>query len=332
MGRHTQRPIALTLGEPAGIGPDIVINLWHNNPDWFDRQNIVIIGCANTLALRAKQLGLESNLIDHLNVMDTPTQEHVVPGKLNTANSASVIACLNKAVNGCLNNRFKGIVTAPIHKGVINDAGIAFAGHTIYFTEMTKTKQTVMMLMTSSLKVALVTNHIPLSEVPKAITQESLTSAISIIQHDFEKKFHQPNPRILVCGLNPHAGENGYLGTEEITTIEPVIKHFQQLGARVFGPISADIAFTKPKRAQADVILAMYHDQGLPTLKAEGFHSAINITLGLPFLRSSVDHGSALDIAGTGKANPDSLKAAILCLNQQQQNIHHATTQNASCA
>lgn len=325
-------PIALTMGEPAGIGPDIILDLWQKDPHWFYTQNITIIGCIKTLRERAEQLNISADPAAQLTVIDTPTRQNVIPGVLTPANSSSVITSLNTAVHGALRHQFRGIVTAPVHKGVINDAGISFAGHTIYFTELTNTKQTVMMLMTKTLKVALVTNHIPLSRVPSAITHDTLSHAITILHHDLQTQFHIASPRILVCGLNPHAGENGHLGKEEITTIIPVIHQLQQQGIHVFGPISADVAFTPASRLGADVILAMYHDQGLPTLKAEGFHSAINVTLGLPFLRTSVDHGTALPIAGSGKANSDSLKAAILCLNTQLQNHRHAPNKTASCA
>jgi len=301
--------IALTIGEPAGIGPDIILQLYSQKPDLFSSEKIIIIGNKQCLRDRADILGISCNW-DRLNIVEIALPEPVIPGKLNKNNARFVIEMLTLATELAVQKKVSGIVTAPIHKGILNDAGFAFKGHTDFFSQYTKSK-TVMMLMingcepeTPSLKVALLTDHIPLRDVPNFVTEKNLTDCLNIILNKYSK--------ILVCGLNPHAGENGYLGSEEKNIIMPVLEKFRRDGYEIMGPIGADVAFTEKYRHQAEVILAMYHDQGLPVIKYAGFSDAINVTLGLPFVRTSVDHGTALDIAGTGKADITSLYHAIV--------------------
>ncbi len=301
--------IALTIGEPAGIGPDIILQLWQQQPHLLSPENITIIGNKKLLQSRAEKLGITSDL-SMLSIMDIPMAAECVPGKLDARNAPFVIDMLTHATENTLQKKFSAIVTAPLHKGIINDAGFSFAGHTDFFSKFTQCN-TVMMLMTSSLKVALLTDHIPLSRVPSFVTEKNIARCLDIIIRDFKQHLRITNPRILVCGLNPHAGEQGYLGKEEQAVIIPTIETYKNAGHRMIGPIGADVAFTQQYRDQADVILAMYHDQGLPVIKFSGFHHAINVTLGLPFLRTSVDHGTALDIAGTGRADVTSLANAI---------------------
>ncbi|MCX7126308.1 MAG: 4-hydroxythreonine-4-phosphate dehydrogenase PdxA [Gammaproteobacteria bacterium] len=308
--------LALTIGEPAGIGPDIVLQLSQQQPALFSRDKIIIIGNKELLAERADTLNIKINF-NQLSIIDIPLADPCIPGKLNLNNSQFVIDMLTFAAANCLSKKFTGIVTGPIHKGIINDAGFQFKGHTDFFSRYTK-KETVMMLMTDSLKVALLTDHIPLCDVSKKVTEENITACLNIIIHDFQEKLKINNPKILVCGLNPHAGENGYLGLEEKNAIIPTLEKFRKNGYHIIGPIGADVAFTEQYRKQADVILAMYHDQGLPVIKYAGFSDAINVTLGLPFIRTSVDHGTALDIAGTGKADCNSLLNAILFAEKMQ--------------
>ncbi|OGT34514.1 MAG: 4-hydroxythreonine-4-phosphate dehydrogenase PdxA [Gammaproteobacteria bacterium RIFCSPHIGHO2_02_FULL_39_13] len=307
---HQNKLIALTLGEPAGIGPDIIVQLYAQQPEFFVNEEIIIIGNKKLLCERAKKIGVSCN-VDQLNIIDILLPESVIPGQLNKNNARFVIDMLTTATQLALQKKVCGIVTAPIHKGIINDAGFAFKGHTDFFARYTQCK-TVMMLMTDALKVALLTDHVPLCDVPNLITKKNIADCLDIIIHDFQHKLTINNPRILMCGLNPHAGENGYLGSEEKEIITPVIEKYQRAGHRIMGPIGADVAFTEKYRDQADVILSLYHDQGLPVIKYAGFSDAINVTLGLPFLRTSVDHGTALDIAGTGKADVTSLRNAIM--------------------
>jgi len=302
--------IALTLGEPAGIGPDIVLQLWQQQSHLFSSEKIVIIGNKKLLQTRADKLGITGDL-NLLSIIDIPLAAECIPGKLDVRNASFVIDMLTYAAENTLQKKFSAIVTAPIHKGIINDAGFSFAGHTDFFSQMTQC-DTVMMLMTPSLKVALLTDHIPLARVPQSVTEKNITRCLDIIIRDFKNHLHINNPKILICGLNPHAGEQGYLGKEEQEIIIPAIKKYSDAGHHIIGPIGADVAFTQNFRHQADVILAMYHDQGLPVIKYSGFHHAINVTLGLPFLRTSVDHGTALDIAGTGRADVTSLHNALL--------------------
>lgn len=301
--------LALTMGEPAGIGPDIILQLWAQQPDLFSNEKIIVIGNKKVLRDRAVILGISRD-VNALSILDIPLSETVIPGQLNKNNSAFVITMLATAAENCLQKQFSGVVTAPIHKGILNDAGFKVKGHTDFFSQYTKSN-TVMMLMTDTLKVALLTDHIPLRDVPNFVTEKNLVICLNIIIQDFQNKLDVENPRILVCGLNPHAGENGYLGSEEKTTIIPVIENYRKNGYKIRGPIGADVAFTKNYLESTDVVLALYHDQGLPMIKYTGFHDAINVTLGLPFMRTSVDHGTALTIAGSGKAEVTSLYKAI---------------------
>ncbi len=311
--------IALTAGEPAGIGPDLCIQLAqiaHNC-------ELVVIADPALLALRAEILGLPLKIINFnplaqaipqkagtLTVFPTLLQKTAVSQQLNKANSLYVLETIRLATQGCVDGLFSAMVTAPIHKGVINDAGIKFTGHTEYIAKISGGNP-IMMLATEGLRVALVTTHLPLHKVSKAITQKSLQQIIEGLEKDLRLRFGIEKPNILVCGLNPHAGEGGYLGTEEIETIEPVLGQLGQQGLNLQGPLPADTAFTPKYLATADAVLAMYHDQGLPVLKHMGFGKAVNITLGLPIIRTSVDHGTALTLAGTGQANCESLKLAV---------------------
>jgi len=285
---------------------------------------LIAIASYELLSQRAKQLGLNITLkkadlsqapqpgkAGELLVLDTPLTEPALPGVLNPANAEYVLKTLQQATDGCLNDTFAGVITGPVQKSVINDAGIPFSGHTEFFAEKSNTEKVVMMLATEGLRVALATTHLPLKDVSAAITPESLSEVIAILLHDLKTKFGLPSPRILVCGLNPHAGEGGHLGMEEIETIDPVLEQFRKKGAQLIGPMPADTLFTPRHLDDADAVLAMYHDQGLPVLKHKGFGKAVNITLGLPFIRTSVDHGTALDLAGTGKADLGSLEVAL---------------------
>lgn len=311
--------IALTPGEPAGIGPDLCIALAQSDLPC----QLVTIASPGLLQERAKRLGLplrivefnddapiEANKAGQLTVMPVELVAPVSAGQLNTANSRYVLKTITKAAQGCVKGLFDGMVTAPVHKGVINDAGIAFTGHTEFIAAITGGNP-VMMLATPGLRVALVTIHLPLSEVPRAITHTRLRQVIRTLDYDLRTRFSINNPRILVCGLNPHAGENGYLGREEIDMIEPVLNGLRKQGMNLDGPLPADTLFTPKYLDKADAVLAMYHDQGLPVLKHMGFGRAANITLGLPIIRTSVDHGTALDLAGSGLTDSGSLRYAL---------------------
>lgn len=312
--------IVITPGEPAGIGPDLVAALAQQH--W----PVEVVVCAepNLLLERAYHLNLPLTLYDYspqqpaqpqcagtLTVLPIATSHAVIPGKLNIGNSRYVIKTLVKACDGCLSGEFFALITGPVNKSVINDAGVPFIGHTEFFANRSCCDQVVMMLATDNLRVALATTHLPLLDVPGAITQKSLCSVIRIINQDLKNKFNLPKPKIYVCGLNPHAGESGYIGREEIDTIIPTLKELRREGIYLKGPLPADTLFQPKHLQQADVVLAMYHDQGLPVLKHQGFGSAVNITLGLPFIRTSVDHGTALELAGTGKADVSSFKKAL---------------------
>ena len=312
--------IAITPGEPAGIGPDIVIAAAQQAWD----TDIVVIGDPALLEERAALLGLplvletlkpeqpaSPNQIGHLKIQAVPMAKTAKAGQLDPANAGYVLETLQAAVNGCLDHTFSAMVTAPVQKSVINDAGIPFSGHTEFLATATHTPKVVMMLATTELRVALATTHLPLAQVPGAITTELLRETLRILYSDLQTKFGIPQPRIAVLGLNPHAGEGGHMGREEIDTIIPVIKEMNESGMDLLGPLPADTAFNPKVLDTVDAVLAMYHDQGLPVLKYSGFGQAINITLGLPIIRTSVDHGTALDLAGTGTANPDSLYRAI---------------------
>ena len=314
MNTQKQKPLLLTTGEPAGIGPDIVLQLWQQRPEIFNQNNIHVAVDETLLYKRAKQLGI--TLSDNaFPIVHIHLKEACTAGKLDTANAPYVMEMLTYAVENCVNHKYAGLITGPIHKGILNDAGFKIAGHTDFLTRATNTQRTVMMLMTQQLRVALLTDHVPLKNVPDFVTEENLSNCIDIILDSGGKLFNKQKLRILVCGFNPHAGEGGHLGSEEKTVISPTIEKYQDAGHQIIGPISADIAFTPKWREKADIILAMYHDQGLPTLKYAGFHQAINVTLGLPFLRTSVDHGTALDLAGTGHADYRSLYEAIQLAN-----------------
>ncbi len=313
--------LALTPGEPAGIGPDLCLQLASRQGFAFP---LVAIADPELLRTRAAALGLTIQLRDYLpGVPNTPSQKGeliVLPvrmsstceaGKLNVANAAYVIATLERAASGCLQNEFQGMITGPVQKSIINEAGITFSGHTEFLAERAGVSKVVMMLATEGLRVALATTHIPLAAVPQALTKELLREVLGILHKELRTRFGIVNPRILVTGLNPHAGENGYLGREEIDVISPVLVELRGQGMNVTGPLPADTLFTPKHLDNADAVLAMYHDQGLPVLKYKGFGQAVNITLGLPFVRTSVDHGTALDLAGTGKADTGSLLLAI---------------------
>ncbi len=315
------RLFALTPGEPAGIGPDLCLLLARE----AQPHALVAIASQDLLAERALLLGLTLQLIrvgpeawpiqpapaGSLYVWDTPLGAAVEPGQLSVANAHYVLQTLTRAAQGCIDGHFAGMITAPVHKGVINEAGIAFSGHTEFLAELTHTEQVVMMLATHGLRVALVTTHLPLNEVAAAITPERLSRVTRILDHDLRTKFGIAQPRILVCGLNPHAGEGGHLGREEIEIIEPTLQQLRAEGINLVGPLPADTLFTPKHLEQCDAVLAMYHDQGLPVLKYKGFGAAVNITLGLPIIRTSVDHGTALDLAGSGKIDSGSLQVAL---------------------
>ena len=312
---------ALTPGEPAGIGPDLCLLLAAQ----AQPHPLIAITSRDLLAERATRLGLAVSLVTvapgdwpdvpapagSLYVWDTSLATPVVPGQLDKANAAFVLETLTRAGQGCLDGDFAGMITAPVHKGVINESGIAFSGHTEFLAELTHTAQVVMMLATRGLRVALVTTHLPLREVADAITAERLERVTRILHADLRDKFGIANPRILVCGLNPHAGESGHLGREEIEIIEPALERLRSEGIDLRGPLPADTLFTPKYLEHCDAVLAMYHDQGLPVLKFKGFGAALNVTLGLPIIRTSVDHGTALDLAGTGKVDTGSLQVAL---------------------
>ena len=306
---HKLPRIAITSGEPAGIGPDICVLLAQHEI----AAKLTIIGDANMLAARAQLLNVS---FDPKNVLHTPTAEPVIAGTLNPANSRYVLETLIRAIDGCVKGEFDAMVTAPVHKGVINDAGIAFTGHTEYLAERTNTKNVVMMLVGGGMRVALATIHMALKDVPAAITRSGLETTIRVLHADLTAKFGLQNPRSLVAGLNPHAGEDGYLGREEIEVINPVLEKLRAEGMNLIGALPADTLFTKKYLEKADAVLAMYHDQGLPVLKHASFGGGVNVTLGLPIIRTSVDHGTALDLAGKnnsgfGNINIGSMLAAI---------------------
>lgn len=312
--------IAITSGEPAGIGPELCLQLAKYT---FDAE-LVVIADPDILQLYVKRLNLSVSLIEAdlsaqpeinqkgvIKYIPCNSKAAVIPGKLDVRNASYVVDTLQVALDGCLSSVFDAVVTAPVHKGIINDAGMAFTGHTEFFADGAGVEKVVMMLATADLKVALATTHLPLAKVSEAITQQSLSQVLAIIQSSFESNFKINSPRIAVCGLNPHAGEDGHLGMEEIEVISPVIDAAKSFNENISGPWPADTIFVKEKLHNFDVVLAMYHDQGLPVLKHEGFGKAVNITLGLPFIRASVDHGTALDLAGTGEASVTSLLEAI---------------------
>lgn len=283
----------VTAGEPAGIGPELCNAL----ADSLYANDVVIVG--------------DSRLLDdRLQIIDTPFPAPVIAGQPNSANARTLLDGLERAVSGCLRGEFSGLVTAPLAKRIIADAGISFSGHTELLAELTDAPLPVMMLVAGELRVALATTHMPLSAVPASITKPRLARVLAVLDKDLRDRFGLRNPEIVVCGLNPHAGEGGHLGHEDRDIIAPLLEELARDGMNVRGPLPADTAFT-PAAGHKDAVLAMYHDQGLPVLKYAGFGHAVNVTLGLPIIRTSVDHGTAFDIAGTGKADPGSLMAAV---------------------
>ena len=354
-------PLVITAGEPAGIGPELCVQLAAVTP------GLLIIADKHLLQRRAEQLGINLEIKDwdaagafpaqlrgrapsycvkvesvdwgvasgesgagdpppvtsplspSLDVIHVPLAVPSVAGQLNSANSEYVLNTLRRAIQGCLSGEFSGMVTAPVHKGIINDAGIPFTGHTEFLAELTNTRQVVMMLAGGGMRVALVTTHLALREVPDAITAPLLEEVVTIVHRDLQRRFGIQNPRILVAGLNPHAGEGGHMGREEIDIMIPALDKLRAQGINVSPPLPADTLFTPHKLAQCDCVLIMYHDQGLPVLKHASFGQGVNITLGLPIIRTSVDHGTALDLAGTGKSNCGSLLEAITVARQMAQ-------------
>ncbi len=313
--KSADRLVALTAGEPAGIGPDLCALLAAQ--DFGGR--LVILGDPNVIRERARARGIAFDVPEYpgrasaprVSLLAVPTAVPVVAGRLDVANARHVLAMLDRAIDGCLAGEFDAMVTAPVQKSVLNDAGIPFTGHTEYLADRTRTPQVVMMLAGGGLRVAVATTHLALSQVPAAITRELLRSVIRVLEADLRKRFGIERPRILVAGLNPHAGESGYLGREEIDVIAPVIEELARAGLAVSGPYPADTLFTPRVLAGGDAALAMYHDQGLVVLKHAAFGEAVNITLGLPVIRTSVDHGTALDRAGAGEVDAGSLKEAV---------------------
>ncbi len=328
--------LAVTAGEPAGIGPDLCAMLArHSFPC-----RLTVLGDAGLIAERAAGLGIPFTLHEgeaaspqrsgHLHVLHHPVGQAVMPGRLDRANARHVLALIEHAVSGCLSGRFDALVTAPVHKGILNDAGFPFSGHTEFIAGLTG-GQPVMMLTTrlpgeqiaqrgagdrepqtaSTLRVALATTHLPLRQVAAVLTRETLQTTLEILSRDLTARFGIPHPRITALGLNPHAGEGGHLGREEIDTLQPLLAHLRRGGMRLQGPLPADTAFLPEVLSRTDAYLAMYHDQGLPVLKFAGFGNAVNITLGLPILRTSVDHGTALELAGSGRIDHGSLLEAI---------------------
>ncbi len=340
-------PLAITAGEPSGIGPDLCVQLAAVAEGSLRSSGastgvllagappdipFVVIADKNLLRQRSEQLGIDLHVQDYVAGQENVGQPKALPvihvplavpcraGNLDAANSGYVLATLRRAVRGCQLGEFSGMVTAPVHKGIINDAGIPFSGHTEFLAEQTHTDRVVMMLVGGGMRVALATTHLALKDVPAAITAPLLENVLCIIQRDLRCRFGIAHPRILVAGLNPHAGEGGYLGREEIEVMIPVLDKLRAEGMNVSAPLPADTLFTTHRLAQCDCVLSMYHDQGLPVLKHASFGRGVNVTLGLPIIRTSVDHGTALDLAGTGKADSSSLLEAIKVAAQMVRN------------
>ncbi len=312
--------IAVTPGEPAGIGADLLIQLVQQPQS----QQIIAIADPALMQDRARQLGLPLTVLpfdaaqpptataaNRLDIVPITLPQPATAGQLDPANAPYVLECLRRAVQGCQRGEFAALVTGPVHKGIINDAGLPFTGHTEFLAELTHTPQVVMLLTAPGLRVALATTHLPLREVADAITRDNLRTTITILDQELRRGFGLSRPRISVLGLNPHAGEGGHLGREELEVIMPVLQELRAAGLDLTGPLPADTAFDPTRLKQTDVFLAMYHDQGLPVLKHYGFGQAVNVTLGLPIIRTSVDHGTALELAGSGRAQTSSLQAAI---------------------
>ena len=312
--------IILTSGEPAGVGPDLCLKLAEH--DW--PCELLIAASPELLRERASLLSLEAQIEEYapstartphrarvLRVIPAVLASRVEAGRLDVTNARYVVQLLDRAIDGCLQGEFDAMVTAPVQKSIINEAGVAFTGHTEYIAARTHTPRAVMLLVAERLRVALATTHLPLREVSGILNRELLQDVLRILDADLRRRFGFARPRILVCGLNPHAGESGHLGREEIEVIAPAVRAARAAGIDATGPVPADTAFTPRALAGADAVLAMYHDQGLPVLKFAGFGGAVNITLGLPLIRTSVDHGTALDLAGSGQADAGSLAAAL---------------------
>ncbi|MCU7814412.1 MAG: 4-hydroxythreonine-4-phosphate dehydrogenase PdxA [Candidatus Thiodiazotropha sp. (ex Rostrolucina anterorostrata)] len=327
--------LALTPGEPAGIGPDLCVMLAQHP---YPETEIVVVADPFLLQQRAERLGLALELLPfdnkqpatplppgQLRFLPVTLENEVTCGQLNPANAGYVLETLKIATEGCIKGDFDGMVTGPVHKGVINDAGLPFTGHTEYLSALCDNAHPVMMLATPDLRVALVTTHLPLAEVSQAITKQRLRQVANTLHQDLQQRFGIQQPRIMVCGLNPHAGEQGYLGREEIDIIQPVLAELNSTGMQLIGPLPADTLFTPIHLQQADAVLAMYHDQGLPVLKHLGFGHAVNITLGLPIVRTSVDHGTALPLAGTNQIDLGSLKYAVKVAETMARSRHRAS-------
>jgi len=331
--------IAITVGEPAGIGPDLCVMLAQHTRT----ARVIIIGDPDLLVQRAQLLGLPwrgvpfesarevSFIPGILSVLPVPVATPVIPGKLDPANAPFVLRMLEAAVEGCLNGCFDAMVTMPVHKGVINDAGFAFTGHTEFLAARTRASHVVMMLAAGNLRVALATTHLAVKDIAPHITRENLEKTLHVLHHDLTRLFGLTAPRIAVTGLNPHAGEGGHLGHEEIKIITPLIEQFRAEGWQISGPLPADTLFQRERWTEFDCVLAMYHDQGLPVFKHASFGHGVNITLGLPIIRTSVDHGTALELAGTGKADSGSLHAALdLAAALAQQPLAHYSETSAA--
>lgn len=315
----TTKPIVITPGEPAGIGPDCLLKISCQYPEL----SLVAIADYSLLEERAKQLKLKVNLYSYseklnwppatpgIYVDHIPLKSSVIAGKMNIENVAHVLAALDLAIEGCLKNQFHGLVTGPVHKGLINSAGVTFKGHTEWLAKQLKVENPLMLFVTSSLRLALLTTHIPLSQVVAEVTPQRLKQTLETLIQELKDRFRIAEPKVTVCGLNPHAGEQGYLGREEIEIISPVLEELRKKSYQILGPVPADTAFIPSMVAKTDVFLSLYHDQSLPVIKSQFFREAVNMTLGLPIIRTSVDHGTALDIAGTGLADPGSLYHAI---------------------
>ena len=325
--------IAVTPGEPAGIGPDLCLLLAQQPQD----TELVVICDPQLLEERATRMGLACSYrrfdpgsaprgthAGEMCILPVALRAPVECGRLDSANARYVLETLDRAIDGCLQGTFAALVTGPVHKAIINDAGIAFSGHTEYLAEATHTNDVVMMLATDELRVALVTTHAPLSQISALITRDRLRRVIRVLHAGLQSRFGIASPHIKVCGLNPHAGEGGHLGHEEIDTLIPVLQQLRTEGMDLDGPVPADTVFTPANIARSDAILAMYHDQGLPVLKHTGFGRAVNITLGLPIIRTSVDHGTALELAGTGRVDTGSLRQALKMARLMVQHSGHS--------
>jgi len=330
---HEQRPLVLTPGDPAGIGPDLVAML-ANTDSSLD--NAVIAADRRIIEQRAEILGLDSNFADYsrwstdsgtkILHINCPCSVH--PGKAQSESADYVLNTIKQAVSGCLDGQFSALVTGPVNKETIHLGGFSFTGHTQYLAELTDAPRAVMLLTDENMRVALVTTHLPLKQVPDAVTSELIVEVTTILNRDLKNRFSIAAPRIAVCGLNPHAGEGGLLGNEERQEIQPAIEQLRQLGIEASGPYPADTIFVPSHARQFDAIVAMYHDQGLPVIKHAAFGEAVNVTLGLPIIRTSVDHGTAYALAGTGNANPDSMRSAISMAQTLVANCSHGASES----